>query len=68
MAISRKEFNELNQGGAVITFLRKNRNKAYTRDEIAKGVKMDKEAVSSSLRYLKTKRKILHKKPWWIAK
>ena len=68
MPISREQFMNEQDKLKVFNFLQKNRKYAYTRNEIGKAVKMDPENVSSQLRYLKSRRKVLHKKPYWTVK
>jgi hypothetical protein len=51
----------------IFNFLQKNRKNAYTEKEIRKYLKL-KKAVNTYLIRLKVKNKILHKKPYWIAK
>lgn len=67
MPLSLQDFKDLYASNPVLVFLEK-KPQAYTREEIAKALKFDCEKVSSKLRYLKTKRKLVHKKPYWLAR
>lgn len=67
MPINLQAFKDLYVSNPVLNLLDK-KALAYTREEIAKELKSDMESISSKLRYLKVKRKVMHKKPYWISK
>lgn len=67
MPITRQQFE--NEGtNKVLGFLKQNKNFAYTRNEIAAKLKLELEYVSTVLRYHKSKGRLQHKKPYWLAK
>lgn len=75
MSISKKEFekvplNEPKSQGTkqdrILAFLRKKKNRAYTAAEISQSLKMTD--VSVQLMILRDRGKILHKRPYWMAK
>ena len=52
----------------IVSFLRKNRGRAFKSTEIAKALGRDSDEVNVHLCYLKKKRLVVHKSPYWCWK
>jgi len=72
--ITRKQFESDNFKGKrnnvgdhpIVAFLKKNRNYAYTANEIIKAIKMNPSTCRSMLRTLMKRKLVQHKTPFYI--